>query len=305
MNVLLTGSTGFIGSGLRSFLIKKQHTVRRMVRRVPAESDEVGWDPSSGIMNLAAIEGADAVVHLAGENIAAGRWTAEKKRRIRESRIQGTRLLAQALARLSDPPKVMVSVSAIGYYGDRAEELLDEESGAGEGFLPELCREWEAATAAAATKGIRVVIPRVGMVLGAAGGALPRMLPLFRLGIGGRIGSGRQYVSWIAIDDLSGAIHHALHLNSLEGPFNAVSPNPVTNLIFSKTLGRVLSRPVLCTLPAFAARLALGQMAREALLASARVSSARLSASGYQFAFPDLEGALRHILQKPRARIRP
>ena len=184
------------------------------------------------------------MVHLAGENIAGGRWTAEKKRRIRESRIQGTRFLAQALAHLPDPPKVLVSVSAVGYYGDRGDEQLEEESEPGTGFLADLCREWESATEPASRRGIRVVIPRLGMVLSPAGGALALMLPVFRLGIGGRIGSGRQYMSWIAMEDLLGVFYHAIHSESLQGPVNAVSPNPVTNLEFSKTLGRVLSRPV-------------------------------------------------------------
>jgi uncharacterized protein (TIGR01777 family) len=301
LNILLTGSAGLIGSELGSFLIKNKHRVLRLVRRAPAGPDEVEWDPYSETLNLQALEGIDAVVHLAGESIASGRWTAEKKHRIRESRVKGTRLLAQSLASLFDPPKVLVSVSAIGYYGDRSEEHLNEKSGAGNGFLPELCREWETATSPAANRGIRVVIPRIGVVLSAAGGALALMLPIFRLGIGGRIGSGRQYMSWITIDDLVGIIDHVIRFESIQGPVNAVSPNPVTNLVFSKTLGQVLSRPVLFALPAFAARLAFGQMANEALLASARVSPARLIESGYQFAFPELEGALCRILQKPKA----
>jgi uncharacterized protein (TIGR01777 family) len=301
LNILISGSTGLIGSRLCSSLIKDRHRVMRLVRRAPSGADEIHWDPSSGALDTSVLEGLDAVIHLAGESIAAGRWTPEKKRRIRESRLKGTRLLTQSLSRLLDPPKVLVSVSAIGYYGDRGEEQLDEESSSGAGFLPELCREWETATAPAAMKGIRTVIPRLGMVLSGAGGALERMLPIFRLGMGARVGSGRQYMSWIAIDDLVGVIHHAIKNESIQGPVNAVSPNPVTNLVFSKVLGRVLSRPVLFALPAFAARLALGQMAEEVLLAGARVSPARLIKSGYHFAFPELEGALRHVLQKPEA----
>jgi uncharacterized protein (TIGR01777 family) len=298
MKILISGSTGLIGSQTSAFLEKEEHRVLRLVRRPPSADNEIAWNPASGTLDKAAIEGVDAVVHLAGESIASGRWTAEKKHRIRESRIQGTRLLAQSLAHLYDPPEVLVSVSAVGYYGDRGEETIDEKSGAGKGFLAELCREWEAATEPAAARGIRVVIPRLGMVLGAGGGALARMLPAFRLGIGGRIGSGRQYMSWISLSDLVGIIHYALTRESLQGPVNAVSPNPCTNSEFSRTLGRVLSRPTLFALPSFAARLAFGEMADEALLSSARVLPARLIESGYSFTFPELESALRHMLQK-------
>jgi uncharacterized protein (TIGR01777 family) len=296
LNILVTGSTGLIGTELVSLLKKNNHHVLRMVRKTPAGSDEVQWDPASGIPDKTSIEGLDAVVHLAGENIAAGRWTTEQKRRIRESRIQGTRLLAQSLAYLFDPPKVLISVSAIGYYGDRGEQRLDESSAPGSGFLPELCREWEAATAQASARHIRVVNPRLGMVLSAAGGSLAKMLPIFRLGIGGRVGSGKQYMSWIAIDDLVRIIEYAIQDESLRGPINAVAPNPVTNLEFSKILGRVLNRPSFMALPAFAARLIWGQLADEVLLASARVSPERLLQSNYKFLFPNLEAALRHIL---------
>jgi uncharacterized protein len=298
MNILLTGSTGLIGSELVSFLSGK-HRIIRMVRRAQTGPDEIPWDPAAGILDKQALEGLDAVVHLAGESIAAGRWTAEKKRRILESRIKGTRLLAQALSHLFDPPKVWISISATGYYGDRGEEQLDEESDAGTGFLAELCREWEAATHPAMIRGIRVVIPRVGMVLSGKGGALRLMLPVFRAGIGGRIGNGRQYMSWIAIDDLIGMINHAIYNGSLHGPVNAVAPQPVTNREFSETLGRVLSRPARFALPSLAARIAFGKMADEVLLASARISPSRLAESGFKFQFPELEGALRHILEKP------
>jgi uncharacterized protein len=297
MNILLTGSTGLIGSELNSYFSGNRHRVLCLVRRAQTGANEIRWDPSTGTLDAQSLEGLDAVVHLAGENIAAGRWTAAKKRRIRESRIQGTQLLAKSLSRLFDPPKVFVSVSAIGYYGDRGDEKLDEDSDEGIGFLPQVCREWEAATEAAVVRGIRVVIPRLGMVLSAKGGSLPRMLPLYRLGLGGRIGNGRQYVSWIAIEDLIGIINHALHNESLHGPVNAVSPATVTNQEFSQILGRVLSRPSWFVLPSFAARIALGKMAKEVLLASARVSPARLAESGFKFQFPELEGALHHILQ--------
>jgi uncharacterized protein (TIGR01777 family) len=297
MKILITGSTGLIGSELCSFLTANNHQVLRLVRRTPAGSDEIGWEPSSGKLDTGALEGIDAVIHLAGENIAGGRWTAERKRRIRESRINGTRLLAQALGRLSNPPRSLISVSAVGYYGNRGEEVLVEENGPGTGFLSDLCREWEKATEPASAKGIRVVIPRLGIVLSSKGGALAQMLPVFRLGIGGRIGSGRQYISWIAMDDLLGIFNHAIHCESLRGPVNVVSPNPVTNLEFSKTLGRILSRPVLFAMPSFAARAVFGEMADQALLASARVSPAHLKDSGYPFRFPELEAALRHALQ--------
>jgi uncharacterized protein len=296
MNILVTGSTGFIGTRLTTRLRVNGHRVLRMVRKTPSGSDEIRWDPSSGGVDIPPHEKVDAVVHLAGENIASGRWTAERKRRIRNSRVIGTRVLAESLAELPYPPQVMLSVSAVHYYGNRGDQMLDEESGPGKGFLPELCTEWEAATAPAAARGIRVVMPRLGVVLSASGGALAMMLPVFRLGIGGRLGNGRQFMSWIVIDDLLGVIEHAITNDSLHGPVNAVSPHPVRNAEFSRILGRVLSRPSFFSLPAFAARLALGQMADDVLLASVRASAERLLQSGYEFAFPDIEGALRHAL---------
>ncbi len=297
MNILVTGASGLIGSELTSFLIKNKHHVLRLVRKPQAATGEIRWDPFSGILDMEALEGLDAVVHLAGENIASGRWTAEKLRRIRESRILGTRNLAQSLARLFDPPKVLVSISAIGYYGDRGEEKLDETSDAGKGFLASLCTDWEAATSPAVIRGIRVVTPRLGMVLSASGGSLGLMLPVFRMGIGGRIGSGRQYMSWIAMDDLVGIIDHAIRNESMNGPVNAVAPDPVTNREFTAIIARVLAKPAFFILPAFAARLAFGKMASEVLLASARVFPERLKETGYTYQYPDLEGALRHLLQ--------
>lgn len=299
MTILITGATGLIGSELRSYLTGQHRRVLRLVRRPPVAPDEVQWDPATGALDPEALEGVESVVHLAGENLASGRWTSAKKRRIRESRVEGTRLLSQALARLFDPPKVMISVSAVGYYGDRGSELLDERSEAGLGFLPELCTEWEKATEAALMRGIRVVIPRLGMVMSGNGGALSRMLPLFRNGLGGKIGNGAQYVSWIALPDLIGVIDHALRSPSLQGPINAVSPNPVTNAEFTAILAGVLSRRAPFALPAVAARIIFGEMAREALIASARVNPARTIASGYKFIFPELESALRHALGQP------
>ena len=237
-------------------------------------------------------------MHLAGENIAVRRWTPAQKARIRDSRVQGTRLLAQSLARLQQPPTVMVCASAIGFYGDRGEELLTEGSAPGSGFLTDTCRAWEAAAQPASEKDIRVVNLRLGVVLSPGGGALAKMLLPFRLGVGGKIGSGRQYMSWIEIDDVVGVIHYALTTDELRGPVNAVAPNPVTNREFTKTLGRVLSRPTIFPMPAFAARLAFGEMADELLLASTRVKPARLQNSGYYFRHPRLEDALRHLLGK-------
>jgi uncharacterized protein len=297
MNILVTGATGLIGTALISLLTQNEHRVIRLVRKTQPAPGEIGWDPYAQTLDIEALEGLDAAVHLAGENIADGRWTAGKKLRIRESRIQGTRFLARSLASLFDPPKVLVSVSAIGYYGDRGEELLDEESDPGRGFLADVCREWEAATAPAVMRGIRVVHPRLGIVLSSAGGALGRMLPPFRLGIGGRIGSGRQYMSWITIEDLVGILEYAIHNGSLHGPVNAVSPNPLTNQDFSTMLGRVLAKPSFLALPAFAARIAFGEMADALLLASARVLPTRLKESGYEYKFPEVEAALRHVLE--------
>lgn len=296
MNVLATGSSGLIGSALLSSLSPAGHRITRLVRSQPrAEAGEFYWDPQTGQLDAAGLERADAVVHLAGESIAE-RWTPQKKVRIRDSRVKGTRLLCDALARLENPPRVLVNASAIGYYGDRGDAVLQEESAPGSGFLAEVCREWEGATESAARAGIRVVRLRIGVVLSRKGGALARMLLPFRLGAGGRIGSGKQYMSWIAIDDLVGAIQHTLTTPELQGPINAVSPNPATNSEFTKTLGKVLGRPTLLPMPAFAVRLAFGQMGEDLLLASSRVQPVRLEASGFAFRFAELEGALRHVL---------
>ena len=296
MKVLLTGATGLVGKKLTSFLTHRNNHIIRLVRKAEPATGEILWDPYANTIDMEALEGVDAVVHLAGENIADGRWTSRKKFRIRESRIQGTHFLSESLAKLFDPPKVLVSVSAIGYYGNRGEELLDEGSDPGKGFLADVCQEWEAAAYPAVVRGIRVVHPRLGMVLSTKGGALARMLPAFRMGFGGKIGNGRQYMSWISMDDLVGIIDHAIHNESLHGPVNAVSPKPATNQEFSITLARLLSRPSFLALPAFGARIAFGEMADALLLASARVLPARLKESGYRFQFPELEDALRHEL---------
>jgi len=298
MRILLTGSSGMIGHALVTSLTADGHTVVRLMRsHTPAPGRHISWDPDKGIINADELEDFDAVVHLAGESIV-GRWTAEKKARILESRIKGTRLLSEALVHLRMRPMVLVSASAIGYYGDRGDREIDEESPAGSMFLSEVAKAWEAATAPAARSGIRVVSVRIGFVLSKAGGGLAAMLKPFKFGVGGRVGSGRQYLSWIAIDDVVGAISHAILSDALHGPVNVVAPRPVTNREFTKTLGRVLWRPTIFPLPAFAARMVLGEMGDELLLASARVVPARLLATGFEFKYPELAGALHHVLGK-------
>jgi len=292
MRVLLSGASGLIGSALARRLAVSSEVVR-LVRRDPlSAAKEIRWDPAAGRIEPKQLEGFDAVVHLAGENIGAGRWTAAKKASIRASRVEGTLLLAKTLARLNQPPKVLVSASAVGYYGDRGEEKLDESSGPGTGFLAEVCRAWEEAAMTAAEAGIRVVLARFGVVLSSEGGALARLLPLFRFGLGGRLGSGRQYMSWIALEDAVGAIAFALENDSLRGPVNVSSPQPVTNREFTQTLGRVLRRPTLLHAPSIALRAVLGEMADEMLLASVRVYPRRLLEAGFSFSKPDLEAAL-------------
>jgi uncharacterized protein (TIGR01777 family) len=302
LHVLVTGSTGLIGSALAPFLTTGGHRVTRLVRATPSPgADAVPWDALTGRFEPAAsvaLDGIDAVVHLAGDNIASGRWTDDKKAAIRHSRVQGTRLLCERLAALDNPPAVLVCASATGYYGDRGDQILHETSAPGTDFLSHVCRDWEAATAPAIQRGIRVVHLRLGMVLSPAGGALAKMLWPFRLGAGGVIGDGHQYTSWIALDDVVGAIHHSLYTNHLHGPVNAVSPQPVTNRVLTRTLGRVLRRPTAVPLPAAAVRLAFGDMADALLLSSTLVEPTRLLESGYAFRLPTLEGALRHLLGK-------
>lgn len=298
MKILVTGSSGLIGSALVPVLTSEGHDVTRLVRSKPRLGEAgIYWDPSIETIDTPSLEGFGGVVHLAGENIAAGRWTAEQKARIRDSRVKGTRLLAESLARLARRPAVLLCASALGYYGNRGEEVLKESSPSGSGFLAEVCREWEAAAEPAARCGIRVVNLRMGVVLSPKGGALSRMLPPFRLGLGGRVGDGKQYMSWIAIDDVVGAFSFALKREALCGPVNVVAPNPVTNAEFTKTLGRVLGRPTVFPMPAFAARLAFGEMADALLLASARLEPAKLLGTGYAVRFAELEGALRHLLR--------
>jgi len=301
MRVAVSGSTGLVGSEVVTVLSAGGHEVVPLVRRAPAPGEKaIRWDPVKREIDAAGLEGLDAVVHLAGENIASGRWNAARKAAIRDSRVNGTRLLCDALAGLARPPKTLVCASAIGYYGDGGADVLTEESPPGAGFLPEVCREWEAAAESAMRKGIRVVALRIGMVLSPRGGALSRMLPPFRLGFGGVIGNGRQYVSWVALDDLAGIVLHALQSGELRGPVNAVAPVPVTNREFTEALGKALSRPTSLPVPAFALRLAVGgEMADALLLASARVVPRCLEKTGYRFLFPEIGGALRHLLRRP------
>jgi len=296
MRVCVSGASGMVGGTLTARLQQDGHEVMPLVRHSAGDAG-ISWDPADGQIDADRLNGFDAVVHLAGENIAEGRWTAAKKARIRDSRVQGTRLLSSALAQLENKPQVLVSASANGYYGDRGDELLTEDSPAGDGFLPEVCVDWEAATQPAVEAGIRVINLRIGPVLSTQGGALAKMLLPFRMGVGGVVGNGRQYFSWIELDDLVGAIVFAIQHESLRGPVNAVAPQSVTNREFTKTLGKVLKRPTVMPMPAFAMRLALGELADGLLLASARVEPRRLLDTGFPFAYPDLEGALRHLLR--------
>lgn len=296
MHILVTGSHGVIGRALIDVFTGRGDRVVRLIRGPSRPtSPEPTWDPAAGRIDENRLEGFDAVIHLAGETLI-GRWTPARKVRIRDSRINGTRLLAGALGRLSRPPRTLLSASAIGYYGDRGDEIVGEESSPGIGFLADVCRQWEASAEPARRAGIRVVHLRTGLVLSPTGGVLPRILPIFRLGLGGRLGSGRQYMSWIAIEDVCGAVLHLLAGTTVSGPVNLVAPHPVTNREFTAALGLALSRPTRFAVPASVLRVALGQMADEALLASTRVEPARLRASGYPFRFPDLSGVFFALL---------
>jgi uncharacterized protein len=296
MKVAVTGASGLVGGALVPFLTTGGHDVVRLVRAEPLGVGEVQWNPAAGRLDAARLGGVDAVVHLAGASIADGRWTAARKARIVQSRVGPTRLLARTLAGMDRPPRVLVCASAIGYYGNRGSETLDETSAPGEGFLADVCQEWEAAAQPARDRGIRVVHLRIGIVLSPSGGALGKMLLPFKLGMGGRIGDGRQFMSWISLDDLLDVIHRAMTDRRLSGPVNAVSPQPVTNAEFTAALGRTLGRPTFAPFPALAARLALGEMADALLLSSARVHPARLIEADHAFRHPEIEAALRHLL---------
>ncbi len=298
LQVLVSGASGLIGTALEQRLQLEGHQVRRLVRRPARSSDEISWDPERDILPELELEGFDAVVHLAGENVAAGRWTNARMDAIRDSRIKGTGLLATRLAGLARPPRVLVAASAIGYYGDRGEELLDERSARGDGFLARVCAEWEACSDPARAAGIRVVQPRIGLVLAEHGGALAKMLTPFRLGVGGRLGSGEQWMSWISLDDVVSILETAVIDERLVGPVNAVAPQPVRNADFTRALGRALGRPAVAHVPAFALRALAGRLADELLLASIRVAPRALERCDFRFRHPTLDEALMSVLRR-------
>ena len=297
MKILITGSHGLVGNALISELNKDKHEIVSLVRHASAGASEIEWHPNQGSIDSERVSGFDVVVHLAGESIASGRWTDEKKRKIRESRVNGTTLLSQALARSTKPPAVFISASAIGYYGNRGDELLDEKSAPGNDFLAEVCVAWERATGEAEARGVRTVHTRFGIILDQEGGALAKMLTPFRMGVGGRIGDGKQWMSWIALADVIQGLKFVIEHTSITGPVNFVAPNPVTNSEFTKSLGEAVSRPTLFPMPSFAARLAFGEMADALLLSSAKVEPKRLQESGYRFEFENLRPALATILK--------
>lgn len=300
MRIAITGSTGLIGEALTAFLTTGGHEVTRITRR-PREG-AILWDPEQGRLDPEDLRGLDAVVHLAGEPIAAGRWTAEQKRRIRDSRTEGTRLVAEAIAALGDDaPGVLVSASGINYYGDGGDAVLTEDSPPGDDFLAEVCVAWEAATRPAEEAGVRVAHLRTGIVQSPQGGALARQLPLFKAGVGGRLGSGRQWMSWVSLDDVVGLYHHALTTSEVAGPINAVAPEPVTNAAYSKTLAGVLRRPALVPVPKVGPKLVFGEMAEALLYTSLRILPTVAQRTGYQFRHPSLEACLRDVLGRPRA----
>ncbi len=300
MKIAVSGSSGLIGSALAPFLTTGGHDVVHLVRRETEAADEVSWYPD-GRTDGARLEGVDAVVHLAGAGIADKRWTPNRKQEIRDSRVRGTRGLCEALAKMERKPSVLVCASAIGFYGDRGHtQTVHEGIERGAGFLADVVQEWEEATRPAREAGIRVVNARFGIVLSPDGGALAKMLLPFKLGVGGPMGTGRQIMSWVSLDDAVGALHHALVDDSIEGPMNVVAPSPVSNADFGRTLGRVLVRPAFLPMPGFAAKLAFGELADALLLSGVRVEPRVLERTGYEFAHPDLEQALRALLGKPK-----
>lgn len=297
MEILVSGSSGLIGRALVEQFERDGHSVTRLVRPGSStDADGVTWDPSAGELDAAEVEGVDAVVHLAGESINQ-RWTAETKRRIVESRVQGTRLLSETLADLEDPPEVLVSASAVGYYGDRGDEWLSEDAGPGDLFISEVCEKWEAAAQPATENGVRVVNLRTGIVLSREGGALPQMLPPFKVGAGGRLGSGEQYMSWLTREDAVGIVDHLIHTPEVEGPVNVCTPDPVTNAEFTDALGSALGRPTVLFVPEFGVKLLFGQMGEELLLASDRMRPTKLQESGYTWSDPELRPALEDVLR--------
>lgn len=296
MDVLVSGSHGLIGSALLPALTAAGHQARRLVRSEPAPG-EVAWDPGAGTIDAAGLAGVEGVVHLAGVGIGDKRWSAAQKARIRDSRVKATALLSSALADMPSPPAVMVSASAVGYYGDGGDAVLTEDSGPGDGFLAGVVRDWEAATGPAADAGVRVVNTRNGIVQAASGGALKKQLPLFRLGLGGPLGSGRQWVSWITLEDEVAGVLHALATDSLSGPVNFTAPEPVTSRDLAKAIGAALHRPAVVPVPKVALAVVLGgQMTEEMLVASQRVVPARLEGSGYRFRHPEIGAAMQALL---------
>jgi len=296
MRILISGASGLIGRALAERLRSAGDEVRTLVRRKPnAAKGEIAWDIDAGARDTSGLHGLDAVVHLAGKPIAS-RWTEESKQAILDSRVLGTRKLAEAVAQLPDKPSVFISASAVGFYGSRGDESLDEDSASGQGFLADVCRQWEAASRPARDAGIRTVELRTGIVLSRAGGMLARVLPHFRMGAGGVVGTGQQWLSWISLADAVAGIQHAIATTALSGPVNLTSPQPVHNVEFSRTLARLLGRPSLVPLPVFAVKLLFGEMGEELLLAGQKVLPKRLLASGFQFSHPDLESALRWTL---------
>ncbi len=296
-SVAISGASGMVGTALTAVLRSSGNSVVGITRKESRGADgSIVWDPVTGVKDPSRLETVDAIVHLAGENIAERRWTPALKDRIRRSRVEGTRNLVKSLALIAGRPKVLVSASAIGYYGDRGETILDEDATAGEGFLADVCRDWEHEAQAATELGMRVVNVRIGVVLSRKGGALAKMLLPFKLGAGGIIGSGKQYWSWIGLHDLVRILAFCVEHDSIRGPVNAVSPNPMTNYDFTKGVGHALHRPTFFPLPAFMAKLVLGEMANDLLLASARVTPGKLLQHGFEFHFPELAGCLEHEL---------
>lgn len=300
--VAVTGANGMVGRALCAFLTTGGHRVIRLVRGAPKDSDEVRWDPSGGDWDPSALEACDAVIHLAGENIAARRWSAEHKAKVLSSRVEGTRSLVSALGRLSRKPRTLLCASAIGFYGAERLETVGEDADAGGDFMAEVCRAWEAEAEKATTLGIRVARMRIGVVLSPEDGALAKMLPAFQFGVGGRVGGGQQKMSWVSLDDVVYAIHFLLMQESASGAFNLTAPVSTDSAAFAKTLGRVLRRPAFMPLPAFAVRAAFGEMGEALLLGSIDARPHRLEAAGFRFEYPDLEAALRHVLGRPSPR---
>jgi uncharacterized protein (TIGR01777 family) len=295
MKIAIAGASGLVGKALTPQLETEGHNLVRLVRNSP-KVDELEWHPNQDAINAEKLEGFEAIINLAGENVAEGRWTDDKKKKIHDSRVPGTHLRSEALAKLTTTPRCFLCASATGIYGDRGDETLDEQSESGGGFLAGVCREWEKATEPAHRAGVRVVNLRFGPILARAGGMLEKMLTPFKMGLGGKLGSGKQYISWVGIEDAIAAIKLALHDESIRGPLNVVSPRPVTNERFTRALGEVLSRPTVMAMPAFAARLAFGEMADEMLLVSQKVMPKKLQTAGFQFEYADLETALQHYV---------